>query len=87
MLCGFGNKRKNLDYFLNLRMSTLRYFLIFWESWIYWIMFEVAISTWSILFLQQLLGLVPATPNIRGNLPSAQDPLHWVSLLFRQPKP
>ena len=28
-LCGFGNKRTNLDYFLNLRMSTLRYFLIF----------------------------------------------------------
>ena len=59
----------------------------FLGSWIYWIMFEVAISTWSILFLQQLLGLVPATPNIRGNLPSAQDPLHWVSLHFRQPKP
>ena len=29
MLCGFGNMRKNLDYFLNLRMWTLRYFLIF----------------------------------------------------------
>ena len=26
MLCGFGNKRTNLDYFLNLRMSTLRLF-------------------------------------------------------------
>ena len=29
MLCGFGNKRKNLGYFLNLRMWTLRYFPIF----------------------------------------------------------
>ena len=30
MLCGFGNKRTNLDYFLNFRMWTLRYFPIFW---------------------------------------------------------
>ena len=45
-------------------MWTLRHFPIFWGSWIYWIMFEVAISTWSILFLQQLLGLAPAILHI-----------------------
>ena len=69
MLCGSCNKRKNLDYFLNLRMSTLRYFLIFWGSWIYWTTLEVAISTWSILSLQQLLGLAPATLNTQGSAP------------------
>ena len=82
MLCGFGNKRKNLDYFLNLRLSTLRYFLIFWRSWIYWTTFEVAISTWSILFLQQLRGLVPATPEHSGQPPlrSRSSPLGLSSL-------
>ena len=50
-------------------------------------LFSDFLGVLDLLFLQQLLGLVPATPNIRGNLPSAQDPLHWVSLLFRQPKP
>ena len=59
----------------------------FWGSWIYWTTFEVAISTWSISFLQQLHGLVPATLTTQGSLPSAQDPLPWVSLHFRQTRP
>ena len=44
----------------------------------------MAISTWSILFLQQLLGLDPATLNTQGSPTSAQGPLHWVFLRFRQ---
>ena len=39
----------------------------------------MAISTWSMSFLQQLHGLDPATLTTQGSLPSAQDPLHWVS--------
>ena len=44
----------------------------------------VAISIWYISFLQHLLGLAPATLNIQGSLPSAQDLLLWVCLHFRQ---
>ena len=63
-------------------MWTLRYCLIFWRSWIYWTTFEVAISTWSILFLQQLLGLAPATLNTQGSPPlhSRSSPLGLSSL-------
>ena len=50
-------------------MWTLRYRLIFWRSWIYWTTFEVAISTWSILFLQQLHGLALATLTTQGSPP------------------
>ena len=87
MLCGFGNKRENLGLFFELTYLDPALLFDFWGSWIYWTTFEVAISTWSILFLQQLHGLVHATPNIRGNLPSAHVLLLWVSLLFRQQKP
>ena len=64
-------------------MWTLRqYCSIFWGSWIYWITFEVAISTWSILFLQQLHGLAPATLDTQGSPPlrSRASPLGLPSL-------
>ena len=73
--------------FFELTYLDRRYYLIFWRSWICWTTSDMAISIWYISFFQQLHGLAPATLNIQGSPPSAQDLLHWVSLHFLQTKP
>ena len=56
--------------------------MIFWRSWPCWTTSDMAISIWSILFLQQLHGLAPATLDTQGSPPlrSRSSPLGLSSL-------